>query len=84
MRKWISDWLDFPVDLAGGVPRLEMFGPYRLRIENYGEIKKYQKNHLNIQLKKGILVISGDNLIIQSIDPEVVVIEGRIQGIRYE
>jgi len=84
MRKWVSEWLDFPADLASGVPRIEMLGPFRLRVENYVEVKNYQNQMLTIQIKGGALVITGDRLKIQSIDPEVVVVEGEIQGLRYE
>jgi sporulation protein YqfC len=83
MRKWVSEWFDFPPDVTNEVPRIEMIGSYRLQIENHQGIEHFSPNEVRLRTKRGIILIHGEQLKIKAIYPEVVMMEGMIQEVKY-
>jgi sporulation protein YqfC len=83
MRKWTPKWFDFPPDVTGEVPRIEMIGPYRLQIENHRGIEHFRQGELKLRTTQGILQVSGEQLKIKAIYPEVIIMEGTIHEVRY-
>ncbi|KFZ40784.1 MULTISPECIES: YabP/YqfC family sporulation protein [Thermoactinomyces] len=84
MRKWASDWLDLPVHVASDAPRIEIIGSMTMQVENYQEIEKFNADELLLKTKTGILKIEGKQLKIKAIQPEVVWVEGKIQGFQFQ
>lgn len=84
MRKWASDWFDLPVNVTSDAPRIEIIGTMTMQVENYQEIEKFNANELQLKVKTGTLKIEGERLKIKAIYPEVIWIEGQIQGFRFQ
>jgi sporulation protein YqfC len=83
MRKWASKWLDLPADVTSEAPRIEMIGPFRIRVENHRGVVKFTREQVRLNLENGALEIDGENLKIRRIDSTIVILEGNVQGLRY-
>jgi sporulation protein YqfC len=83
MRKWVSEWFDFPPDVTSEVPRIEMIGSYRLQIENHQGIEHFSPGEMKLRTKQGLLQVSGEQLQVRAIYPEVVIMTGIIHEVRY-
>ncbi|WP_438446229.1 sporulation protein YqfC [Gorillibacterium sp. sgz5001074] len=86
-RKKINHWttkiLDVPPDITMDLPRLTMIGNMRLYIENHRGVLHFSDQHLKLALSKGSLEIRGANLVIRTIMPEEVLVEGAILELKY-
>ncbi|MNP31414.1 YabP family protein [compost metagenome] len=82
-RKWTVDALDLPKDLVFDLPRLTLIGGKQLYVENHRGVVHFSPESLHLELNKGYLEVEGSGLMIKEIMPEEVVIEGRIDGIKY-
>ncbi|AWB45408.1 sporulation protein YqfC [Paenibacillus sp. CAA11] len=84
LRKWTVDALDLPGDLVFGLPRLTLIGGKQLLIENHKGVLHFSENRLSLALSEGgSLDVIGSGLVIKTILPEEVMIEGNITEIKY-
>ncbi|WDH97620.1 sporulation protein YqfC [Paenibacillus urinalis] len=83
LRKWTSEVLDLPQDVLFDTPRLTLIGSNQLYIENHRGVVHFSEERLVLDLSSGRLEISGNNLLIRTILPEEVAVEGRITNIQY-
>ena len=64
-------------------PRIEMTGNREIIIDGCKGVIEYTENNIRISLGESVMSISGDNLIIQSFDNDVVIITGQISDIDF-
>lgn len=81
LRKWTADLLDMPQDVMYDLPRLTMIGDRQLYIENHRGVIHFTTEKLTLALSKGVLEVTGADLVIRTIWTEEVFIEGTIKNI---
>lgn len=64
-------------------PRIEMTGNREIIIDGCKGVIEYTENNIRISLGESVMSISGDSLIIQSFDNDVVIITGQISDIDF-
>lgn len=75
--------LDLPKDVLLDIPRLTMIGSHQLFIENHKGIVQFTEQFLHLRLNNNSLKIIGDKLVIRTIMPEEMLVEGIIKEVRY-
>lgn len=83
VKKMAADLLDVPKDSLLNVPRITLIGGLQLYVENYRGVVEFRDDLLRLALSKGQLHVLGNQLVIKTIFPTEVVIEGNISGIHY-
>lgn len=90
MRQWnrrlsklTAKLLDLPQDVVLDLPRFTMIGNRQLYIENHRGVLHFSSDMLKLGLSQGQLEIHGKELVIRTILPEEVFIEGVISDIKY-
>ncbi|MNP36815.1 YabP family protein [compost metagenome] len=83
LRKWTFEKLDLPKDIVFNLPRLTLVGNKELFIENYESVIHFSSNKLILSLSEGSIEIEGSELMIRSILPQEVMIEGIVKNIKY-
>lgn len=74
---------DLPSDITSDVPRVEWIKDGRLQIDNHLGLIYFTEQEIRVDVKDEILLIRGDNLTIQVINPYVLVINGKIETLQY-
>ncbi len=64
-------------------PRIELTGNREIIIDGCKGVVEYTENNIRISLLENVLSLSGDNLLIQSFDNDVVIINGKISDIDF-
>jgi sporulation protein YqfC len=80
----LAGLLEIPQDIVLDLPRVTMLGNKQVMVENHKGIIEYNSVLLRIKLNQGELVIGGENLILGGLQPELLLVEGVINEIRYE
>ncbi len=83
IRKFTSDFLDLPQDVVLDIPRITMIGNLQLYIENHRGVISFSDRNLRLKLSVGELSIRGEQLVIRTILPDEVFIEGIIGDIQF-
>ncbi|MCX7570823.1 sporulation protein YqfC [Tumebacillus sp. DT12] len=83
VKKMAADMLDVPKDSILDVPRITLIGGLQLYVENYRGVMEFRDDLLRLALSQGELHVYGKSLVVKSIFPAEVVIEGNISGIKY-
>lgn len=78
-----AKWFDVPQDVSLDLPRLMMIGDMQLCIENHDGVLHFSNERLDLAINKGRIEVHGRELVIRSILPEEVWIEGKISEIKY-
>lgn len=73
--------LEIPKDTLHYVPRITIIGNFQVVIENYQIIEEFAEDRIRIKVVDRDITVRGDQLVIRSIVPEEVVIEGVITGV---
>ncbi len=91
MAKWIqkiqrrtAQLLEVPYDIALNLPRIILISNLQLYIENHHGIFFFSTERLVIELPKGKLVIIGENMVLRTILPQEIMLEGKIKSVTYE
>ncbi|MFB5677269.1 sporulation protein YqfC [Paenibacillus terreus] len=84
LRKWTSEALDLPQDILLDMPRLTLIGSRQLYIENHRGVLNFTPEELLLALSSGRLRIGGSGLVIRSILPEEISVEGEITSVHIE
>ncbi|XEC96817.1 sporulation protein YqfC [Paenibacillus tarimensis] len=82
LQKITADILDVPQDVVSDLPRMTMIGNCQLYIENHRGVIHFSSDKLKLALSKGVLEVTGNELVIRAIWTEEVFIEGRITNIQ--
>ena len=64
-------------------PRIEMTGNREAVIDGCKGVVEYAENNIRLSLGEIVMSLSGDNLLIQSFDNDVVIISGQISDIDF-
>lgn len=79
----LAQWLDLPPDVTANVPRIQMVGFYQLVVENHQGLDFFSDSEILLKVGRGKIRIRGENLVIRSIFPEEIRIEGNIAEMRF-
>lgn len=83
LRRFTASVLDLPQDVIFDLPRVTMVGNMQMYIENHRGVLHFSSSLLRLQLSVGAIEVKGEELVIRTILPEEVFIEGAIQDIHY-
>lgn len=83
VKKGISDLLELPRDIVLDLPKITVVGNLQLYIENHKGIIEYSTGVIRVNSRAGMLVITGNKLLIKAIAVEEVVITGEIEQIKF-
>jgi sporulation protein YqfC len=79
----LAQWLDLPPDITADVPRIQMAGSYQMTVENHRGVEFFSDSEILLKVDRGKIRICGEELMIRSIFPEEIRIEGRIVEMRF-
>lgn len=75
--------MDLPQDVIMDLPRITMIGQLHIYIENHRGLLAFSETEVRLILKHGQLLISGSTLVIKTILPEEILIEGKIDKVLF-
>ena len=70
-------------ELFADEPRIEMTGNREIIIDGCKGVVEYTENNIRISLGDNVVSLSGDDLVIQSFDNSVIIINGQISDIDF-
>lgn len=80
----LSQKSDIPIDIAKGLPRIEISGLEEIVIENYKGILGFDNNHVEVNSSVGKINISGSNLEILYMGTSTIIVGGSFKSIEYK
>ena len=87
VRKWAQrmarEWLEVPSSTIGATSRVVILAMNQAVIENFHELLTFSQEQVSIRVKDGMISILGHDLIIRSVVPEELVVEGEISQIHF-
>ncbi|GBF10143.1 sporulation protein YqfC [Tepidibacillus infernus] len=83
IKQLTANQLELPKDVIFDLPRITMIGSYQIYIENHRGVIQFTDQFLHLRLSKGELRLVGKQLVIRTILPEEVLVEGIINEIHY-
>ncbi|MGZ4031435.1 MAG: sporulation protein YqfC [Tumebacillaceae bacterium] len=83
VKKMAAEMLDVPKDSILDLPRITLIGGLQVFVENYRGVLEFRDDLLRLQLTHGELQVYGKELMLKTIYPTEVMIEGSISGIKY-
>lgn len=90
MKKWhlrvrnlLVKYLALPSDVLLELPRITMIGNIHLYIENHKGLETYSETELKLRTTNGYVQILGDSFVLKTMLPEEILLEGKIQEIKY-
>lgn len=83
VKKMAAEMLDVPKDSILDLPRITLIGGLQVFVENYRGVLEFRDDLLRLQLTHGQLQVDGKELMLKTIQPTEVMIEGSISGIKY-
>jgi len=83
VRNWMADKMDLPQDVMMDLPRITMIGQIHVYIENHRGLLGFTDSEVRLLLKQGQLLIKGKALVIKTILPEEILLEGKIDQVIY-
>ncbi len=81
LRKWTAALLDLPQDVALDLPRVTMIGGLQVAVENHRGVIHFSPTLLRLAMEQGEMEVAGEELVIRTIGPEEVLVEGRIKSV---
>ena len=83
ISKAMADFLEIPADIVLDLSKLTITGRTELYLENHKGIIEYSTVRMRINLSRGYLEISGEDLQIQALMPDEMKVIGEISSVRY-
>ncbi|MEJ4084277.1 sporulation protein YqfC [Bacillus altitudinis] len=83
LKAWLTRTLEIPPDVMMDLPRITMVGRLHIYIENHKGLLLFSDQEVRLMLKQGQCIISGKNFVIKTILPEEILLEGKIDEVRY-
>ena len=77
----LADFFELPKDIVLDLSRLTLIGNKQVYLENHKGIVEYEERRIRVRTKSGILVISGENLVIKNLYAAELYIEGDIESL---
>lgn len=75
--------MDLPHDLMMDLPRITMIGQLHIYIENHRGLLGFSDSEVRLMLTQGQLLIKGKELVIKTILPEEILLEGTIDQVLF-
>lgn len=72
-----------PKDVLLDLPKVTLIGNVQLVLENHRGIVEYTEERMRIMVAGGQLEIIGEKLVLRTILPEELMVEGRIHRLNY-
>lgn len=82
-HRHLARWMDLPPDVAADVPRIQMVGSFQVMVENHRGVDFFSDSEILLKVDGGKFRIRGEKLVIRSIYPEEIWIEGKIVEMRF-
>ena len=79
----VADWLDLPKDVVLDLPRIVLLGQNELGIENHRGIIECSENRMRINLARGFVEITGEELQIRMLCAEEIQLVGQIEQLSF-
>jgi sporulation protein YqfC len=83
VRNLMAKKMDLPQDVMMDLPRITMIGQIHIYIENHRGLLSFSDHEVRLLLKQGQLLIKGKSLVIKTILPEEILLEGKIDAVSY-
>lgn len=83
LRQRVASVFELPGDVLMDVARVTLVGDVELMIENHRGLVEYTQTKVVLNVPKGQLAVSGDELEIATITPDQVIVLGRVRGVHY-
>ncbi len=75
--------MDLPPDVTAEVPRIQMVGSLQVMVENHQGLDFFSDSEILLKVDGGKIQIRGEKLVIRSIFPGEMWIEGHIVEMRF-
>lgn len=85
-RDWrhrLTSIFDLPGDVVLDLARVTLIGDVQMAIENHRGLVEYGPDRMVVSVPRGCLQITGADLVIGSITPEEIILQGRIHGLQF-
>lgn len=82
LRSRLAELLDMPRDVVLNLPRISVVGDLQVLVQNHRGVKEYTPDRVIIGMERGLIVISGQELVISNIHEEEITITGRLDGVQ--
>jgi sporulation protein YqfC len=83
LQNWMTNTMELPQDVMMDLPRITMIGQIHIYIENHRGLLSFSDHEVRLLLKQGQLLIKGKSLVIKTILPEEILLEGKIDAVSY-
>ncbi|WP_334110424.1 sporulation protein YqfC [Thermodesulfitimonas autotrophica] len=75
--------LELPGEVVLNLPRVIITGRIQVVVENHRGIVAYDRECVRLLVEAGEIAVSGRDLVLRSILPDEVIVEGEIYGVRF-
>ncbi|MBX5466799.1 MAG: sporulation protein YqfC [Firmicutes bacterium] len=85
-RRWwyrVAETLEIPPEVLGGVPRVEVVGALQFRVENHRGVVAFDSSRVLVNLPDGRLLVEGRDMVIGWLDPQEIVVTGRVTAVHW-
>lgn len=76
--------LDFPTDVAAGLPRLSMNGFSEITLDRHKGIAEYERDRIVVRLSIGLVTIHGEALEVRLMHRDGLTICGKLTGLSFD
>ena len=83
LQKTVGEALEFPPDAVGDGPKITVSGRSQVIVENYHAIINFTGEEIVLDTSEGELFINGKGLILKTILPTELKIEGELSALGY-
>lgn len=83
INTWLTNHLKLPSDVLLELPRITTIGHFHAYIENHRGLMLFSDQEIQLKLVNGSLSIKGNDLVIKTLLPEEILIEGTISEINF-
>lgn len=81
IRERIAEMTEIPKDFVMNMPRTTLIGNREVYIDNYTGLIEYNDKIIRLSAKKGMITVSGDDLIITRITDRSIFVGGNIMSV---
>ncbi|TDX51067.1 sporulation protein YqfC [Orenia marismortui] len=75
---------ELPQEVVLNLPRISLTGNLQIEIENHRGIIKYNSDFIKVRVYHGQIIIKGEKLIIESLEKDILRIEGKITDLSFK
>jgi sporulation protein YqfC len=81
LEYFLAHFLELPKELVMGLPRITVLGDIQMIVENHRGIIEYTMEKVRIGTSIGELWVTGTGLVLRTIFPEEISVDGKIRSI---